>query len=256
MKDKTYLIFGIVFIFLFYSVNFVTAQLPFQTSTSTIGIDVEFPKFETLKAGVDNRLTTQPYNKTDGRLLTNQTTECSLYAYYQNGTAAAQNKLNYSAEQKAFYIDIPAYVLVGGLGSYTIYCNTSYMGGFVSIPVEITNTGFLATTSDSIILVGSLLIMIILSILFVSLSWKVNNGTMILIFYSIAVILIFMASLFSMTLIDNLLSYKFGFSVDGYTAYIMVFKIMLSMSVLALVLYSGLQALKLWKMKRGMIDDD
>lgn len=120
---------------------------------------------------------------------------------------------------------------------------------------EVSKTGENLDTSDSIIILVVFVVMIILSGLFITLAFKVNSGVFILIFYGISVIFIFMSSLFGMSLLDNFLT-SMSTIVEGYSTYIMVFKILLSMSVLTLVLYAGIRALKMYQMKRGLIEND
>lgn len=110
-------------------------------------------------------------------------------------------------------------------------------------------------TSNAIILIIAIVVMFLVSALLISLTFKINNGVVITMLYGIAIIILFMTTLFSMTLIDNLLG-NYTNVVSGYAAFVMVFKIILSMTVLGLTLYAGLRALKMYKIKRGLIDDE
>ena len=121
---------------------------------------------------------------------------------------------------------------------------------------EVTNTGEeKLTTGSSITLIIGLVVMFLVAGLLLVLANRINNGTIITILYGISVIILFMATLFSMTLIDNILG-NYENIVKGYSSFVMVFKILLSMSVLGLTLYAGLKALKMYKMKRGLVDEN
>ena len=170
-----------------------------------------------------------------------------------NGTIEYVNDFMTKVENDFNYTYTPT-----ELGIYT-FNTCSDPGGIDycdSDTFEVTNTGQgdLASGSATTLAIA-LIVMLLVAGLLITLAFKINEGAIIIILFGMAIVILFMATLFSMTLIDNLMG-QYENIISGYAAFVMVFKIILSMGVLALTLYAGIRALKMYKMKRGLIDDD
>ena len=81
----------------------------------------------------------------------NETVSCNLHLYSATGTHTFIRNLEME-EDKDFY----TYINEGNFTSkgnhaYILYCNTSYYGGFAGGTFEVTSSGHLMSTSESII---------------------------------------------------------------------------------------------------------
>lgn len=147
MKNKS--LFLVLGIFLLFSLTFVAAQPPFQQS-STTGLQIEYQKFEYFQIGEPFEINAHVYNQT-GYPLTNETVTCYFHAYAMNGTHVIDTVMSFDEENNDFYYMIPGELFTGGKASWTLSCNDSSTGGFVSAPAFITRTGFELTTSEALI---------------------------------------------------------------------------------------------------------
>jgi len=143
---KTPFILFFVFVLL---VGIVSAVSPF-TTTSTIGLDISYPQFETVKKDQRFQLNIHVYNKTTGYLMTNDTTSCNLHLYNHSGDEFLEQDLFFDTNEKNFYLEI-------GSGNFStveqyvfyIDCNTSEAGGTVSGLYSVTEDGFSNSNLDS-----------------------------------------------------------------------------------------------------------
>ena len=249
--DKKYLL-GIFLLASLFLITLVSAQPQTTIYAFPEGYTIVPIQFQTLKLNEDVTFNFYVKNSSTGVKLDNTTIECNFNLADSQGNVLFDGQEIY--QPNGFWtttID-GSYFNETGYYYYGVDCEDGLGGSFTEV-LEVTPTGENIETQDSIILAIAIFVMFSLAALFIILSYKVRNGTIILISFFSAVILTFVATLFTMTLIENLLA-RFSFVVDGFSTYLMVFKIIMSSSVLGLVLYSGWSALQLWKFKTGRMD--
>jgi len=152
--------------------------------------------------------------------------------------------------------------------NYT-FCNTTSSGKYtyntlgdpdavlVSEPVDfwVTPSGNTLDQGQSIALIGSLLLMIIISIVFFYIASKIESNVGRIAFYCFATIGFIMAVLYTVIIIQQAL---FGFEsiITGIETFWFVLKMGLTVGIVALGVVIFLIMLKAWKIKRGLIDVD
>ena len=144
--------------------SFVSAQPPFQSTAEGVGLLIDFPKFEYVKAGEQFTFHAHVFDATSGLMMDNTTTSCLFHGYYHNGSHSIEQEMSFDSNFVDFYIDIPASFVVPSKVSYIMQCNTSEVGGFISGPVVITGTGVEPTEYHGIIQIGLMLLIFMLAI--------------------------------------------------------------------------------------------
>ena len=155
----------------------------------------------------------------------------------------------------------------GGVWTYE-FCNTTFSGrydvngmgdlegtdtGFDVLWFEVTPSGSLMAEGSSLVFFGSLLIMIIVSIVFLLIAIKSENIVAKTTLYCIAFIGFLMSVLYTVVTIQQVL---FGYEsiVNGIETFLFVGKIGVGLGVIALFIVILLIMLKAWKIKRGFND--
>ena len=163
---------GFMCLIVLFAMILVSAQPPFQTSETETGLIIVFPKFVTITYQEDFEVNAHIFNKTNGALLDNTTTDCYFHGYSSNGSHFSISKMQFNKTTEDFNYIIPSSLLGEGQGYYILQCNSSSEGGFASAGFDITESGIEMTTSRSLIQLGltSLLIMF----LFMSLIFLFN----------------------------------------------------------------------------------
>ena len=145
MKRNKLNLFIFLFIFIALASN-VLAQPPFedvQVESATRGIVIEYPKYMYIEQGQNFTLHTHVIDKTNGTILTNETTNCFLHLYNKYGQHVLQEDMDFSSNG----IEFELYIGEGnftnlGLYAYIIQCNaTLNRGGFDAGNFEITVSG-------------------------------------------------------------------------------------------------------------------
>ncbi len=119
---------------------------------------------------------------------------------------------------------------------------------------EVTPSGSLITQGNSLVLFGSLLVMVVLSLVFLFIANNSENIVAKIAFYSFAGVGLLMAVLYTVVTIQQSL---FGFDsiVGGIETFYFVLKILTSLLVVALIIVVAMVMLKAWKIKRGYVDE-
>lgn len=138
---------------------FVSAISEVFVQTQDDAILIEYPKIFVLKQNNDFHVRFHAFNKTDGKLLTNETINCTfnLYNSFGEGILRIAN-LNFGVPEGAqdcqhcfgTHIDGGNFSTTGSY-SYLIRCDNVAIGGAVSVGIEVTPTGMILTESDSMI---------------------------------------------------------------------------------------------------------
>lgn len=183
MQKKSSVII-IVFIFLFSFIscaNAVSTEVYVQTEDT--GIIIEYPKIFILKQNQDFHVRFHTFNKTTGKILTNESTNCVFNLYDFDGEGILRianigfgNTTHAHDCQNCFneHIDGGNFSHVGRY-SYLIRCETLNLGGAVSIGIEVTKTGTKLGISESLIYLilafGVLLLFIISSYFMITIEY-------------------------------------------------------------------------------------
>jgi len=126
-----------------------------------LGVDITYPEYSVVSLGDPFELIIHAYNKSNGLLLTDSTTNCTLHIYKGNGTEELDDDFTYVGH--SYNLNISASVLDGtGIHSYVIHCNNSGAGGFVSGLFQVTLTGEVLSEEMSILYIGLLGILVFL----------------------------------------------------------------------------------------------
>jgi len=156
-----------------------------------------------------------------------------------------------------------------GLGDwYYEFCNTSLVGrydvtghgdisgtdtGFDVLYFEVTPSGSILDTASSTTLLGSLLVMLIFSILFMFMATKTDSLAGKVTLYCIGGLGLLMSILYTVVTIQQVL---FGFDgiITGIEAFLMVIKVGVGIGIIALGIVIFLIMLKAFRIKRGLVD--
>lgn len=136
MSRKIFFVFLFMFIF---SLNFISA-IPPQTNINTNeGLEISYPKFDSILVGKDFNLSIHVFNISNGLIITNA--DCELEIYNQSGNHLIDN-LNLTQISDEYNVLLSGENLTNeGIYSYNIYCNTTSLGGFVDGNFQITTNG-------------------------------------------------------------------------------------------------------------------
>ena len=167
-KRGLYLFFIIISFLIL--IPFVSAISEVFVQTQDDAIFIEYPKIFVLKQNEDFHPRFHAFNKTDGKLLTNETTNCTLNIYNSSGEGAfrkADLDFNVRHTEEDCQNCFGSHILGGnfseiGSYSYLIRCENTLSGGAVSVGLEVTQTGQALETSESLLYVVILIITFIL----------------------------------------------------------------------------------------------
>jgi hypothetical protein len=122
-----------------FSLNFISA-IPPQTNINTNeGLEISYPKFDSILVGKDFNLSIHVFNISNGLIITNA--DCELEIYNQSGNHLIDN-LNLTQISDEYNVLLSGENLTNeGIYSYNIYCNTTSLGGFVDGNFQITTNG-------------------------------------------------------------------------------------------------------------------
>lgn len=108
----------------------------------SIGLEIQYPMFETYKLNGDIEFLFHVYNKSNGLIMTNETTSCIFDLYNQSGAEIYSSIPIIDTNLREFETTIIGTNFSSiGTYSYMIDCNTSSLGGFSSVVFEITHDG-------------------------------------------------------------------------------------------------------------------
>lgn len=120
--------------------NFISAQPPFQQTTDN-GILLETPIFESFQEGKAIEFNIHAHNLSNGLLLTNSTTQCSLHLYNSSGEHRFSGEMSFEIPNLDFYSEIDGGNFTKGSYAVLFYCNASDIGGFLEYTFSITPSG-------------------------------------------------------------------------------------------------------------------
>jgi len=141
MKKITTLILIVFFLVTLLGLNVSAAAVQVNVNENT-GIDIAYPKYEILKLNTTYTFDFQVFNRSNGKLLTNTTTNCTLHIRNSVGDHIYEENSNFSSNDFDFENEVSNSILsVTGLHAYIINCNTDEIGGFASGTFDVTLNG-------------------------------------------------------------------------------------------------------------------
>ncbi len=135
------------FTFLFFislvgTLDFVSAQPPFQAETGSVeGLTLRFPPVSFIKEGANITANMHVFNSSNNLALSNSTVTCFVHLYNSVGDHLVNKQMEFSLENKEFALNISGGNFTIGRHGFIIWCNSSTAGGFVSGAFEVTPTG-------------------------------------------------------------------------------------------------------------------
>jgi len=165
INKNIYLVF--TFLFLLFSISFISAVPTVDRPNFAEGLIVDFEDIDVHKINDTILVTAHAYNISNGHRVINDTTQCRYDLYTTNGTQLiTETTMNYkvSGEEWQLVVDGANFSTFGEY-SYSIYCNSTNFGGYVSAGFLVTPTGEILTVADTFSafsLILSLLVLVII----------------------------------------------------------------------------------------------
>jgi len=140
--------FSLIFLFLFLvslvgTLPLIEAVAPVTAVVISVdtGLNIDFPKFETIQQGQDFFFHFHVFNITDGVRMDNTTTNCSFEIYNEGGIEQLEvDNMEYVTGDWRILVDGSNFTRLGSY-AYLVECHTDNLGGFISFPFEITADG-------------------------------------------------------------------------------------------------------------------
>lgn len=150
-KNLRFLTALILMIFL---LNFVNAVAVIQVNAGDQGLDIQYPKFDLYKQNGNFTYHFYVFNSTSGALMTNSSIYCGFHLYDSKGEHLFLNEnVSYNPVNKEFEqeIDQANFTEIGNY-AYLFRCQdfNNKVGGYVSVPILISNASISSTTSEAI----------------------------------------------------------------------------------------------------------
>lgn len=156
MFKKNFFLMAVCVIFL---IGIVSAQPPFETNVGTTdqGLQLFYPQYESVARNVGFELHIHASNLSNGMPLTNDLFECNLHLYNTTGSHTFEGLLENNGNEwdKELWIEGSNFSDIGYHAFY-IWCNTTDLGGEVRGTFLVTESGLEITEGRSILIVGSL----------------------------------------------------------------------------------------------------
>jgi len=140
----------------------VSAKPPFETSSIITGIDIQLNQRFYIPTDNGYILRVHAFNQSNGILLDNITTNCTLHFNSPNGTIKLFEAFDYNSTYEEYIITLTKdNFIIPGIYPWVIYCqSTQEMGGFLEGIVEVIPGGVEFTEARAILYVGLLAILI------------------------------------------------------------------------------------------------
>ena len=139
---------------LFLVVGIVNALPPVKTEfVGDVGIAIQAPTMDYIKIGSDNELSVNCFNKSTGSQLTpiNSYVGCEAYLFYPNGTHLLDIE-PVAPDDDHWKLDFDENNITNsGVYGFTIHCNDSGIGGYLTDYFEATDSGGEPTTANGYI---------------------------------------------------------------------------------------------------------
>jgi len=236
MKTKNILIFSIILFSIILSLNLISASHSFVFERETT-IDLHISCFNTTNS------------------FCSSSTNCQISVYYPNQSVLALNQSMTYNETFYNYSLNPTQTTELGEHNVIINCQGTE-NAFSTFNFLITQEGKERLNSgEGLSLFGSIIVMLFIGIFFffISFAFKGIVGKIICIGFAGTILVI--ALLYSLVILNQVFG---GFSVltETYSNFWFVIRIILTVVLTFFSLFCFFYALKLWKIKRGLIDEN
>ena len=221
------------------------------------GLNIDFPKFETIKQGENFSFHFHVFNISDGVRLDNTTVNCSFELYNSGGKEQFEiDDLEYTSGDWRIIMDGNNFTQLGSY-AYLVECHTDILGGFISYPFEVSPSGNDAPTDgEGMVFLGSLIAMLTVGGMFLYLSSSFKESpTMRLVFTSLTAIICIIIVLYSTV---SLMEIFYGFDkiISSYSTFQWIFLFIVFITVVAVLIAIIFKALDLMNIKRGLKEHD
>ena len=173
-------VFSIFLVLSLFLMTSVSAQPPFiQTGDFDRGYEISYPKDVIIKKDQDYSFSFHVFNKSNGVQISGSEASCYFYLYNVTGNHILQTEVNHFSNTDI--INDWSITILGGNFSfvgnqhYKIQCNSTILGGFNSVGIEVTRTGLELTEGQALLygfsLLGVLLVFFLSFYFAVSLPW-------------------------------------------------------------------------------------
>lgn len=188
-------------------------------------------------------------------ITSNNGTQCNVTSYdYPSGTIFINQNMTRHGQTFNASIDEGNFTSIGSY-CFNIVCTDDSTIETGSLCREVTPSGSQISSGKSIGLFGSLILMIVFSLLFFFIAFKTESSVAKMFFYSFAAIGGIMTILFTVIVMQQTL---FGFEsiLIGIESFWFVTKTLVTVGGLAFGVIIFMVMIKAWKIKRGLIDID
>jgi len=183
--------------------------------------------------------------------------QCNLSLNYPNGTYLKTQNTTLNNQGDGYFnltlIDSETKTL--GIYRWVAFCcDTSARCASGTGEYKITPSGAEEITSgEGNVLIISEIIIVVIAILFFIAGLKIDYFAFKVIFIGVSMVMFLIAILFNLVILTQVFG-MFTDIIEGYSTFFIVIKIIVSMCVLGLVLYSLYFSFKFWQWKRGLVD--
>lgn len=141
-----------------------------------------------------------------------------------------------------------------GTHAYIIECFTYNEVGFVSGEFEVTPSGSFIDTQESILIIGSLFLMIVISSIFFIIAYKSDKIVLKTSFF-VASAIFFTATLLYMVIALQQSLWNIPAVLVGAESFWFMIRMLLTIGFVSLMILIALLLLKSWRIKRGLLDE-
>ena len=254
-KHKRFFIFLFLSIFL---VSFVYAQQPPSVQTNiniNTGLEIEVTQLGILGNGKNHLFNTHVFNISTQLLVDDTTTQCDFHLFDDEGIHIINREpMTYDSSSLSFEFNVTSDNFIrNGAYSYLIICNATAIGGFVSVGIEVTETGSILKEGEGIVLFGIILILILVTIFFLVATIFIENPPFKVFLGSLAVLILIGTLGFGVTIMQQLFG-TFTNIVSSYTLFFRLFMVLLGGAGISLVFFLVVFAMRLFNESKGRID--
>jgi len=188
-------------------------------------------------------------------ITSNNGTQCNVTSYdYPSGTIFINQNMTRYGQTFNASIDEGNFSSIGTY-CFNVECSDGSTIETGSVCREVTPSGSQISSGKSIGLFGSIVLMLVISLIFLVLAFKSENKVAKISFYCFSVLCFIMTILYTIIIMQQTL---FGFDniLSGIENFWFVAKILVWIGVLGLGIVIFLIFIKAWKIKRGLYDID
>jgi len=256
MVKNVYKIAILTFLLLFF-IPMVSADK--VTVESQNGYVILTPEDKNIQVNEDYTFRFNVYDLADGTYIDNSTTSCFIEIFGPKGEYIFDGELPYA--QNTILGEWRINVTSGnwtetGTHHYFVECDddAGNLGGARSEILYVTPTGEKdLELGQGIIIFASLAVVLFIAWLFANMAKDMETTASKVVAMGVSGIMVMIAVLFT-TAAMQIFVWNSASFIESYASLWLITKVVISMGVLAAVLYAGYKAFTLWQYKRGLID--